>query len=156
MFSLLLSSAYTEPRPLLFLTPAHQPGGWGCTRSWEGAQMGQVTPTGQRDTPYHVASCSAYKAGRRTCKGGAFRIMAFVFPSNCYVWWSSAFLAMAWWGMVNGFLVLPSLCVWLLLYLLNCVYLMINAWVFSHSPSRCTPTSHWGKWALAVWYLVAA
>jgi len=30
-FSLLLSSAYTEPRPFLLLTPPHQRVGWGCT-----------------------------------------------------------------------------------------------------------------------------
>ena len=54
MFSLLLSSAYTESRPFLLLTPPHQRGGWGCTRSWEGTQRGQLTPTDQRDIPYHM------------------------------------------------------------------------------------------------------
>ena len=33
MLLLLLSSAYTESRPFLLLTPPHQRGGWGCTRS---------------------------------------------------------------------------------------------------------------------------
>ena len=32
-------------------------------RSWEGAQPGQLTQTGQRDIPYHVTSCSVYKLG---------------------------------------------------------------------------------------------
>jgi len=36
MFSLLLSSAYTEPRPSLPLAPSHQQAAWGCTTSWEG------------------------------------------------------------------------------------------------------------------------
>jgi len=64
------------------------------TRSQEGAQPGQLTPTDPRDIPYHVTSCSVYKAGGRR-KGGMFRVMAFVCPSNCYAWWSPAFLEMA-------------------------------------------------------------
>ena len=54
MFQLLLSSAYTASRPFLLLTPPHQGVGWGCTRSWEGTQLGQLTPTDQRDIPYHM------------------------------------------------------------------------------------------------------
>jgi len=55
MFSLLLSSAYTESRPFLPLTPPHQRGGWGYTRSWEGAQPGQLTPDDEGyPTPYGV------------------------------------------------------------------------------------------------------
>ena len=55
MFSLLLSSSYTESRPFLLLTPPHQWVGWGCTRSWEGTQLGQLTPADQRDMiPYDV------------------------------------------------------------------------------------------------------
>lgn len=30
---------------------------WGWARSWEGAQKGQLTHTGQRDIPHCVASC---------------------------------------------------------------------------------------------------
>ena len=44
---------------ILFLTPPHQQAGWGCTRSWEGVQLRQLTPTDQRDIPYHMMSCSA-------------------------------------------------------------------------------------------------
>ena len=82
MFSLLLSSADTEPRAFLLLTPPHQQGGWGGTRSWEGTQPGQLTPTDPRDSPDHMTSRSAYKAGGRRRKGGTFRVMAFVFPSH--------------------------------------------------------------------------
>lgn len=39
--------------------------GWSVKRSWEGMQPGQQTPSGQRDIPYGMASCSAYKAGRK-------------------------------------------------------------------------------------------
>jgi len=38
------------------------------TGSWEGTQLGQQTQTGQRDIPYHMTSCSAYKGGRRRKK----------------------------------------------------------------------------------------
>jgi len=66
MFSLLLSSAYTESRPFVLLTLLLQQVGWGCTRSWDGTQLGQLTPPDQRDIPYPMASCSAYKVwGRR-------------------------------------------------------------------------------------------
>ena len=86
----------TQSRPFLLLTPPHQRVGWGCTRSWEGTQLGRLTPTDQRDIPYHMMSCSAYKAGRRRRKGGdTFGVMAFVLPSNCQAWWSPAFLEMA-------------------------------------------------------------
>jgi len=30
---------------------------------WEGIQPGQMTQTRQMDVPYHMASCSAIKAG---------------------------------------------------------------------------------------------
>ena len=51
MFLLLLSCAYTESRPFPLLTPPHQQVGWGCTRSWERTQLGQLTPNDQRDIP---------------------------------------------------------------------------------------------------------
>ena len=76
MFQLWLSRAYTVSRPFLLLTPPHQPGGWGCPRSWEGTQPGQLTPTDQRDIPYRMTSCAAYKAGGRRRKGGTFGVMA--------------------------------------------------------------------------------
>lgn len=53
------------PKPSLFLTLPWQWAGWGCTRSWEGIQQGQLTPTDQRDIPHHTALCSAIKAGRK-------------------------------------------------------------------------------------------
>ena len=70
VFQLSLSSACTEPRPSLPRTPPHQRAGWGCTRSWEGTQLGQLTPTDQRDVPHHMASHSAYRAGGRRRKWG--------------------------------------------------------------------------------------
>ncbi|XP_052652315.1 uncharacterized protein LOC128145747 isoform X2 [Harpia harpyja] len=57
-------SAYTESRSFLLLTPPHQQGGWGGTRSSEGTQLGQLMPTDPRDIPDHMTSCSAYKDGQ--------------------------------------------------------------------------------------------
>ena len=70
MLLLSLSSAYTESRPFLLLTPPCQRVGWGCTRSWEGTQPGQLTPTDQTDIPYHMASCSAIKSWGKKKEGG--------------------------------------------------------------------------------------
>ena len=144
MFLLLLSSAYTQSRSCLLLTPPHQWVGWGCTRSWEGTQPGQLTPTDQRDIPYHMTSCSAYKARGRRRKWGMFGVMVFVFTGNHYTWWSPAFLEVAEHLPADGKRRMNSLlclCVQLLLYL-NCLYL--NLWVFSLLLFQFSPPSHWG------------
>jgi len=60
-FSLLLSSAHTASRPFLLLALSHKRVGWGCTRSREGTQPGQLTPADQRGIPNHIMSCSARK-----------------------------------------------------------------------------------------------
>ena len=70
IFLLLLSSAYTESRPSLLLTPPHQWVGWGCTRAGRAQSPDRWTPTCQRDIPCHTTSWSAYKVGRRRRKGG--------------------------------------------------------------------------------------
>jgi len=54
----------------------------------------KLTSNGERDIPYHMTSCSAYKAGGRRRKGGTFRMLAFVFSSNCYMCRSLALLEM--------------------------------------------------------------
>ena len=63
MFWLLLSSSCTESRALLFLTPPQRRVGWGCTRSREGTQLGQLTPPDQRVILDHLMSCSAMQLG---------------------------------------------------------------------------------------------
>jgi len=68
----------------VLLIISHQGVGWGCTRNWEGTQLGQLTPTDQRDIPCHITSCSAYKADGRRKKRWTWEVMAFVFPSNHY------------------------------------------------------------------------
>ena len=47
------------------------------------------------------------------------------------------------WEVLNEFLGLLCLCAWLLLYLLNCLYL--NPWVFSLLCFQFSPPSHWGE-----------
>jgi len=84
MFLLMLSSTCTALGPFLLPKLLNQSVGWG-TRSWEGTQPGQLAATDQRDFLWHMTSCSAYKGGGRRKKGAVFRMMAFVFPSNCYI-----------------------------------------------------------------------
>ena len=85
MFQLLQSSAHTEPRTFQFLVLPCQQGGWGYTRSWEGTQPGQLTQVGQRDIPYHMASCSAMTAGAKKEEGGVVW---------CHIW-SDSLIAFA-------------------------------------------------------------
>ena len=49
-------------RTFWFLGPC-QPEGWRDIRNWEGTQLGQLTPTGQRDVPYHRMPHWVYKLG---------------------------------------------------------------------------------------------
>ncbi|XP_072716439.1 cyclic AMP-responsive element-binding protein 3 isoform X2 [Ciconia boyciana] len=41
-----------------------------CPRSWEGTQPGLLIQTDQRAIPYHMTSCSVYKAGEEEGRGG--------------------------------------------------------------------------------------
>lgn len=49
-------------------------------------------PREQKDIPHHVASSQPIKLGGEAGKGRVFRVMVFTFSSNCYPWWSPAFL----------------------------------------------------------------
>jgi len=73
MFQRLLWSAYSVPQPSR-LSPPGQPAGW---------------PTA------HGAMLSNKSWGRAGGSGRMFGVVAFILPSNCYVWWSPAFLEMA-------------------------------------------------------------
>lgn len=69
---------------------------WVCTRSWDGTQLEQLTPTDHWDIPYHKTLCLAYKAGgRRRREGVTFGVMVFGFSRNHYTRWSPALLRMA-------------------------------------------------------------
>lgn len=97
------------------------------TRNWEGTQMGQQTPTNQKDIPAHTATWSADRAGGRRSKWEMFRVVLFVLPTFCYMLWSPNSLEMTehlpenekcW---INS-LVLLCLCVWFFLHLSDCLY----------------------------------
>lgn len=60
MFSLLLSSACTEPRPFSAPHPT-PPTKRMRVHSQEGTQLGQPIPADPRDIAAHMVSCSAYK-----------------------------------------------------------------------------------------------
>lgn len=88
--------------------------GWGCTKSWEGTQPGQLSPTHDRDLLYYMTSYSANKAGERGRKDGTFGVMPFpksplcvhepCFPGNG---WTTACPL----KLVTEFLVLLCFCV---------------------------------------------
>lgn len=115
VFLLWLSRTCTESRSFLLLTPPNQWAGWERTRSWEGAQLEQLTPTDQN-------------RGKKV-EEREFGVMESVFPSNSDMWWSSVFLKMAEHLPTNGKLWINSLfcfalhCAQLFLSLLNCPYL---------------------------------
>ena len=44
-----------------------------------------MTPTDQRDIPYHMMLCLATKAQGKEEEGGTFMVMVFAFPSNCWL-----------------------------------------------------------------------
>ena len=67
IFFTVACDTYIASRPLLCLTAPCQ---WECTRGWEGAQLGQLTSTNQRNIPHHMALCSAMKAGGKRMKVG--------------------------------------------------------------------------------------
>jgi len=81
MFQLLLRSAYTESRPFLFLRLPQRRAGWGCTRSWEGTQPGQLIAPDQRVIPCHMTSCSAMKLGGKSVGGLLLRSWLGIGPS---------------------------------------------------------------------------
>ena len=148
MFQFLLSSAYRDPRPSLLLTPPCQWVGWGCTRSWEGTQPGQLTLAEQRAIPYCTMSCSAIKAEGKKEERGMFGVMAFVIPSNRCMWQSPAFLETAEHLPANGKQWTNSLLffAWEHSFCLPCRTVSISTHEFSHfylSDSLTILVGHW-------------
>ena len=138
-------------RPLLVLTPPIQRVGWGWARGLEGSQLGQLTPTDQRDI--QTIWCHAQQQKLREEGGRGFiRSDGFCLPKlllramePCFP--GDGWTLPCWWEVVNQFLVWLCLCTWLLLYLLNCLYLKPQ--VFSLLPFKFCPPSHLGgsEWA---------
>lgn len=88
-----------------------------CTRSWEGTQLGQMTPTDQRNVLNHMMSCLAIRS--QWAEGGkerVFWVMAFVFPID--MWWSFSGVGWTlayWWEAVNTALFAVALAIKLFL-----------------------------------------
>ena len=94
MFLLPWSSAYTEARTFLLLTPPQQWGGWGAHAAGRGHSQDSWPQLAQgmfHAIRRHAQHVKLGDGGR----GETFGVMAFVFPSNCYMWWSPALLGMA-------------------------------------------------------------
>lgn len=93
MFSLVLSSAYTRSDPFCFLL--HQWVGLGVDKALGGVTVRTAvnnTPTEQRDIPHHIwHHAQPIKLGGEGGNGRMFRVMAFTFSSNFYLWWSPPF-----------------------------------------------------------------
>jgi len=111
MFYLLLKSAYTASKPFLPLRLPSQRAGQGCTRGWEGTQLGQLTPADLRDIPYHMM-CSAMKS--QVCRGKQGLPLLgdlvgdeqlFSFASVSLVFLGFIFLSLLFWGVGFFFLI---------------------------------------------------
>ena len=118
---------------------------WG---NWEWTQPGQVTPSDQRDIPYHMTSCSASKAGGKKKKRGnvcgngvclpkkTLHILRPSFPGKCL----NVCLPMASSEEIPCFALLVPIA---LIHLLDCFYL--DPWFFSFCSfnSLPHPTKRW-------------
>lgn len=126
VFQLLLSRAYTQSTFSVSHT-THQGVAWGCTRSWEGTQLGQLTQV------ISGIIHNMWLPGRGRRKIGSFRVRVFVLT----VIHDGALLSWRWQNtsLAGGsgewmpYFALLCLCKQLLLHLLNC--LSLNPWVFS-------------------------
>lgn len=127
-----------ESKSFLLLTAPHQRIGWGCTRTWEGSQMGQLIPIIQRDI--HLVSHDAM-----------FSIKSWGKKKEGRDIWSDAICPPRWplhrapipgddWtiGRSQWILCFALLAyVWVLLYLSNFLY--FNLQVFSLLPFPFSP-----------------
>lgn len=116
MFLLPLSGADRESKPFFFShhTTSDQAG--GCARDWKRTRVEHRILHDQRHIPYHMTSYSAYKIQGRRRKRERFKMVTFVFATNCYMWWSPALLEMAqeipadrrWW--INSLVCFACMC----------------------------------------------
>ena len=99
-----------------------------CTQSWEGAWLGPLTATGQRDSPCHeTSSCSGYKL--RGGLRGAGRCSETGWTS--FSGWSAVALCITWF-VYSGMITLSSFAVFM------------SAHKFCSSFSPCSSSSHPG------------
>ena len=158
MFSLLLSSAYTEWRHFLPLTLPHQQVDWEFLKSWEETQPEQLTPTDQKGTPFHMMSCSAIKAGERGRKGRHLEL----WHLSCHVTIMNV-AALCSWRWLNTCLLMGSSewIPWFALLaraafaiLINLSLLQLTSFLTFTLPVL-SPVPLWGSEQVAVWCSVA-
>ena len=129
----------------LFCFSPHPTSEWaeGAQEAGRGHKPGQLSPTDQWDVPYHTTSCSADKVGGRRRKRRDVWSDGDCLPKS--PWWSPAFLAVPEHLPASGKEWMNSLlclCVQLLLYLLNRLYLsprvfsLSHSWIYPHLTSR--------------------
>lgn len=112
----------------------------GTHKKLGGTQLGQLTPIHQRDIPYHMTLHPAVTSGVRGGGGGHSEWMVFIFPSNCHMGCSPAFLGKAEHlpAHTKKIHFLVGLCTQFLLYLLNCLYLNPQVtWFFPFQSTGC-------------------
>lgn len=122
-----------------------QRGGWRCTRSWKGTQLGQVTPTtDQTGIQYHKSQqITRVKAGWRTLFGNWLgRISFFI----CITYFISLFVVFPF-GIIYSFIII-------LFELWSCFYL--RAWIYLVLLFQFSPPSHHLREWVAAWGLVAS
>ena len=137
----------TQHQGPLFLTQPCQWVGWGCTRSWEGTHLEQLSLTDQRGVPYHMTSCSPIKLRVRDVGEGWPGLLLHgdwlgigqLVVSNCFL---LCYLFFFW----DIFFPLLFFSPFTLKKLLNWLYL--NPWVFALLPFWFSPPFRWvGGWA---------
>lgn len=124
---------------LQLLDPCQQEG-WRGTSSWEGTKPGQLTPTEQRDTPYHTASQSKINWRESWQEATALELTGTgrQVVSNCFSFASLVFLG------VYFSLFVTFINIVVIFPLLNCLY--HNLLVFLLLFSQFYPLLPRGEW----------
>lgn len=139
-FLLFPSSAYTERRlPSCAPLPVRRLGMWKLG-GYKGKSVYQDWSNGY-SMPYDIVP---NHLGWRTWKEETFVVMTSAFQWICCVWTCNY-----WREAVNELSVLLCFCAWLLLYLLNCIYLTHKFFHFHLPDSLRHPT--WESVHIAVW-----
>lgn len=136
----MLGMSYTASRPFLLPTSFHQWGGWGCTRSWEGTQAGQLSPwyPAQYIKLWEKEGRAIVWSGDICLAKSPLCMTGLCFPGNG---WTPGCPR----EEVNELLVLLGLWAQLSLSLLNC--LCLKLWVFYLLAFQFSPHPTKGEWA---------
>ena len=151
-------AALTQSQGLfLFITPPCQWAGWGCTRSQEGTQLGQLTPTDQRGIlgilHSYMKSCPAINLGGRLerghCSGTDWALVSWCW-TTVFICITCLFLSLLFSFSLQFVLVIISVTKLFLSQPRNFLTFTLSILLFSH------PAAGGGsKWA-AEWCLVTS